>query len=324
MRVTVLANVDTEGADDWDVVADQVAGALRRNGHEVSMLGVAADVSRLVDGLRAQRPELVFNLVEEFGKTPTGNLAVAGILQLLGLRFTGCGPSEGFLGQDKALAKKLLAFDQILFPRFAVFHKDQDFETGGNLRMPLFVKPVAMDSSIGIGKKSLCKDATQMMERVLAIHRECDDGALAEEYIDGRELYVGVIGNLDAQALPPIELDFSGFPDGEPHVYDEDAKWEPTSAAYKGVQPKLAELPDELLARVHKVSLDAYRALRVRDYGRVDLRIAETGEIYVLEVNASCYLEEHDEFTMAANAAGISHDDLIQRIVDSALARHRA
>src|SRR5689334_7834488 len=112
MRITVLANVDTEGQRDWDVVVDQVADALRRRGHEVATLGVAADVERLFAGLREQRPELVFNLLEEFGDSPTGNIAVAGILELLGLPYTGCGPGDYFLGQDKVLAKKLLAFEQ--------------------------------------------------------------------------------------------------------------------------------------------------------------------------------------------------------------------
>jgi D-alanine-D-alanine ligase len=238
--------------------------------------------------------------------------------------YTGCGPGEYYLGQDKALAKKLLAFEGIQFPKFAVFHKDKDFETGGNLRMPLFVKPVAQDASIGIGEKSLVSDSTELMKRVIAIHKECGDAALAEEYIEGRELYVGVLGNnADAQALPPIEVDFSGLPEGSPKVYSSKAKWDKKSKEYQGTKPVLAELPDELRARVQKIALDAYRALRVRDYGRVDLRLAETGEIYVLEVNASCYLEKNDEFTMAAVAAGMSHEQVVEKIVQTARARHK-
>ena len=322
MRITILANVDHEGTREWDVVVGQVAAALRKRKHKVSVLGVHADLKKLIRGLERQQPDLVFNLLEEFGTTPTGNIAACGVLELLGLPYTGCGPGEYYLGQDKVLAKRLLAFENILFPRFAVFHRDKDFETGGNLRMPLFVKPAAMDASIGIGKKSLVKDATEMMQRVVAIHKECGDAALAEEYIEGREFYVGVLGNGDAQALPPIEVDFSGLPEGAPRVYDASAKWETDSKEYQGTKAVLADIPDELRARLHKVSLDAYRALRVRDYGRVDLRVADTGDIYVLEVNASCYLERNDEFTMAARAAGIEYEDLIERIVTLALARY--
>ena len=122
-----------------------------------------------------------------------------------------------------------------------------------------------------------------------------DDAALAEEYIEGREFYVGVLGNSQPKALPPIEMDFSGLPEGVPKVIDSKAKWDERSKEYKGTQARSSpQLPDELRARLQKVAVDAYRALRVRDYGRVDLRLTETGEIYVLEVNASCYLEKNE------------------------------
>ena len=161
------------------------------------------------------------------------------------------------------------------------------------------------------------------MKRVVAIHEECDDAALAEEYIEGREFYVGILGNQQPLALPPIEVDFSGLPEGAVRVLDTKAKWEKQSAEYKGTKSVIADIPDELKAKLHKVSLDAYRALRVRDYGRVDLRLTDTGDIYVLEVNASCYLEQSSEFVMAAAAAGIEFPDLIQKIVDLALERYK-
>lgn len=323
MRITVLTNVDKEGSKEWDVVVDQVAEALRANKHKVLILPVHRDLKKLITALRRQQPDLVFNLLEEVDGVPDGNLGICGLLDLLRVPYTGCGPGEYYLGQDKALAKKLLAFENISYPRFAVFHRDKDFETGGNLRMPLFVKPVAMDASIGIGEKSLVTDSGELMKRVLAIHKELGDAALAEEYIEGREIYVGVVGNnAEAQALPPIEVDFSGLPEGAPRVYGDKAKWDKKSKEYQGTRPVIAELADELRARLQKTALDAYRALRVRDYGRVDLRMAETGEIYVLEVNASCYLEKHDEFTMAAEASGLTYEQLVERIVQSAKARH--
>src|SRR5262249_30999174 len=160
-------------------------------------------------------------------------------------------------------------------------------ETGGNLRMPLFVKPLRMDASIGIGAKSLVRSATEMMKRVLAIHEKVNDSALVEEYIEGREFYVGVLGNHEPQAFPPIEMDFSGLPEGVPHVLDSRAKWDEKSVAYKGTRAVVADVSDEVRARLQKTALDAYRALRVRDYGRIDLRLTETGEVYVIEVNAS-------------------------------------
>jgi len=325
MNITVLTYLDSEdeNSKDYEAVVPQVARTLRNLGHRVSVLGAHGDVKRLIAGLSRRRPELVFNLMEMFGDNVFGDIPVTGLLDLLGLRYTGSGPGELYLSQDKGLTKKLLAFDGILYPRFAVFSKQQgSFETGGNLRMPLFVKPLRSDSSLGIGEKSLVHDAVALMERVTAIRKELNDSALAEEYIEGREFYVGVLGNAQPKALPPVEVDFTGFPEGVPKVLDSKAKWDEGSKEYKGTKSVLANLPDELRARLQKVAVDAFRALRVRDYGRVDLRLTDTGDIYVLEVNASCYLERSSEFAMAAGAAGLDYPRLIERIVNLTLERY--
>jgi D-alanine-D-alanine ligase len=321
MNITVLADLENEDPKSYDVVVDQVAAALRRNKHRVSVFGVHDDLRKLVASLARRRTDLVFNLVESFGDNLGGDAAVAGVLDLLRLRYTGGGPGELYLRQDKGLAKKVLAFENILYPHFAVFSKDADFESAGNLHLPLFVKPLTADASIGIDGDSLVRDTTALMERVLAIHKKIGDSALVEEYIEGRELYVGVLGNREPLALPPIEMDFSGLPERVPRVLGSRAKWIKSSVEYKGTKSVLADLPDELRARLHKTALDAYRALRVRDYGRVDLRLTEAGEIFVIEVNASCYLEEGSEFATAAKAAGIEFPDLVQRIAE--LARER-
>src|SRR5205807_6881947 len=161
------------------------------------------------------------------------------------------------------------------------------------------------------------------MKRVAEIHQQVHDAALAEEYIEGREFYIGVLGNQEPTAFPPIEMDFSGLPDGKPRILDAKAKWDEKSVEYKCTRAVLADVPDELRAKLQKVALDAYRALRVRDYGRIDLRLTETGEIYVIEVNASCYLEQSGEFATAAAAAGLDYPTLINKIVEHALERHR-
>ena len=324
MKITVLTYLDSEdeSSREFDPVVPQVARTLRRLGHRVSILGVHGDVKRLIAGLARRKPELVFNLMEMFGDNVFGDIPVAGLLDLLGVRYTGSGPGELYLSQDKGLTKKLLAFEDILYPRFAVFSREAAFETGGNLRMPLFVKPLRSDASLGIGGKSLVHDAVALMERVTAIRKELDDSALAEEYIEGREFYVGVLGNAQAKALPPVEVDFTGFPEGVPKVMDSKAKWDERSKEYKGTKSVIANLPDELRARLQKVAVDAYRALRVRDYGRVDLRLTDTGDIYVLEVNASCYLERTSEFAMAAAAMGLDYPRLIERIVNLASERY--
>jgi D-alanine-D-alanine ligase len=316
VKITILTYLDSEdeNSKEYDPVVPQVARTLRRLGHRVSVLGVHGDVKRLIAGLSRRRPELVFNLMEMFGDNVFGDIPVTGLLELLG-------PGELYLSQDKGLTKKLLAFENILYPRYAVFSREAAFETGGNLRMPLFVKPLRSDASLGIGGKSLVHDAVALMERVAVIHRELEDSALAEEYIEGREFYVGVLGNAQPKALPPVEVDFTGFPEGVPKVMDSKAKWDERSKEYKGTKSVVANLPDELRARLQKVAVDAYRALRVRDYGRVDLRLTETGEIYVLEVNASCYLEKSGEFAMAAASSGLDYPRLVERIVNLAAER---
>lgn len=322
MNITILTGLESADPKSYDIVVDQVAAALRKSKHRASIFGVHDDLKKLVTGFSRRKPDLVFNLLESFGEDTGGDVAVAGVLDLLRLRYTGGGPGELYLRQDKGLAKKVFAFENILYPHFAVFSQDADFEMAGNLRMPLFVKPLTADASIGIDGESLVRDTSSLMKRVLAIHEKVKDSALVEEYIEGRELYVGVLGNREPVAFPPIEMDFSGMPEGMPHIVGSKAKWKKNSAEYKGTKSVLADLPDELRARLQKAAIDAYRALRVRDYGRVDLRLTESGEIYVIEVNASCYLEENSEFAVAAQAAGIEFPELVKRIVELAVERY--
>jgi D-alanine-D-alanine ligase len=322
MKITVLADRFADGS--LDPAAGQVVAALKQGRHQVSLLAVQGDVKALTRGLARRQPELVFNLLEEFGDHDRGETAVAGLLDALQVPFTGGGPGELFIRGNKGLAKKILTFDGLRCPDFAVFSRDADLETGGKLRMPLIVKPLERDGSVGISGDALVRSATEMMERVLAIHREVNDSALVEEYIEGREFYVGVLGNQDPAVFPPIEMDFSGLPEGKPRILDAKAKWDEKSAEYKGTEAKLASIPDDLRARLQKAALDAYRALRVRDYGRIDLRLTDTGEIYVIEVNASCYLEESSEFARAGAAIGLDYPTLINKIVESAVKRYES
>jgi D-alanine-D-alanine ligase len=282
-----------------------------------------ATFRKLITGIGRRKPDLVFNLMEMFGRDIFGEVGVTGLLELLNLPYTGVGPGECYLQQDKVLTKKLLAYEGILYPDFAVFSQDAGLETSGKLRMPLFVKPLRADASIGIDRSSLVENPAELMKRVRAIQAKVHDSALVEEYIEGREFYVSILGNEGAVALPPIEMDFSGLPEGKPHVLDSKAKWAKDSTEYKGTRAVVADLADELRARLHQVSLNAYRALRVRDYGRIDLRLSDTGEIYVIGVNANCYLEQNSEFATAAAAEGMDYPDLISRIVDLARVRFR-
>ena len=324
MKITIITHLENEQKErSYDKVVDQVAAALREANHEVNILAVHDDARKLIDGLNERQPELIFNLMETFGKTQLGAVGLVGLLELVGLPYTGVGPGEMFLQEDKAITKKILAFEKIPYPDFAVFSMNADLETGGNLRFPLFVKPLRMDASIGINGKSLVRSTKELMQRVAAIHK-LKDSALVEEFVDGREFFVGVVGNQEPKALPIVEIDFSGLPEGSPKVLDARAKWNKRSLEYKGTKAIFpVDMPDELKAKLEQVALNAYRALRVRDYGRVDLRMSDTGEIYVLEVNASCYLEKSAEFAMAADRSGIAYPQLIQQIADHAIERQK-
>ena len=186
MHITVLYYLEKEGDKTPDVVVEQVKDALEQRGHRVSGLGVHGDLMKLCTGLRRRKPDLVFNLAETFGDSQLGLVGLVGLLDLLGLPYTGSGPGEIYIQEDKALTKKLLAFDGVRYPDFAVFSRDADLETGGNLRLPLFVKPLRMDASIGIDAGSLVRSTGAMMKRVLQIHQRVKDSAASVEEIHRR------------------------------------------------------------------------------------------------------------------------------------------
>lgn len=323
MKITILTHLEHEKDDEHDVVVDQVAEALRQGGHKTSIFGVHGDVRKFTSGLRRRKPDLIFNLMETFGDTQLGIVSAVGLLDLVGIPYTGGGPAELCIQEDKGLAKKLLAFDHIRYPEFAVFSPDADLETAGSLRLPLFVKPLRMDASIGIDAGSLVHTTRELLDRVALIHEQVHDAALVEEYVEGREFYVGVLGNQGAKAFPPVEMDFSGLPEGTPHILSASAKWDEKSPEYQGTHAVLPDLPGEVAARLQEAAVGACRALRVRDYGRVDLRLTPAGDVYVIEVNASCYLEQSGEYARAAAAAGIDYATLVNRIAELALERSK-
>jgi D-alanine-D-alanine ligase len=324
MKITLLAHVEEEGGKEYDQAVDQIAEALTSLGHTPSIFCIHGDINKLISGLRRRSPDVIFNLMERFGDRMLGLVEVTALIDLLDIPYTGSGAGELYLQEDKALAKKLLAYDQVKSPDYAMFSPSAELETGGNLRMPLFVKPLRQDASLGIdARKSLVHTTAELMEQVQRIHKRFNDAALCEEYISGREFYVAVLGNRQPTAFPPIEMDFSAMPDGLPHVMDGRAKFAKSTTEYQASKPVVASLDDELRAKLQQVALDAYRALRVRDYGRVDLRLTETGEIYVIEVNANCYLEKESEYAMAAGAAGMEYPQLISRILELALERSK-
>jgi D-alanine-D-alanine ligase len=185
------------------------------------------------------------------------------------------------------------------------------------------VKPPQEDASIGISAKSVVRDVRELLEMMGSVNTEFQQPVLVEQFIEGREFYVGVLGNAQAEALPIVELDFSKFPKGLPHVASWNAKWDEGGAEYAGTTSVIPDdIEPELAERIRAVAVDAFNALRLRDYGRIDMRVTDAGEIYVIEVNPNCYLERSGELARAAAHGGIEYDALIRRIAELAAARY--
>jgi D-alanine-D-alanine ligase len=302
-------------------VVDEVAAALKASGHEVAMIGLCDDLRELLDKLDEHRPDLVFNLCERFAENDAYEMNVTAVLEMLGQPFTGTGPQGMAMRQDKVLTKKLLQFHGVPYPNYAIFDK-HNIEFAGKMHFPLFVKPLKGDTSLGIEGSSLVTEYSKMVERIDFIHTQLKEQALVEEYIEGREFYVGILGNDQAEALPVMELDFSGLPAGTPRVFARNYKDE-TSPDYKFVNVEVAtDLNPETRARITAAGKEAAYALKVRDYARVDIRLSPTGIPVVVEVNANPYLERTSTFALAALQSGLGFNTLISRIVETARKRY--
>ena len=319
LKVSVLFWEDRsqEGAEHDDVV-DQVAGALSEGGHKVSLIGISGDLRELLDKLDEQRPQLVFNLCERFADNDLFDMHVITVLDMLGQPFTGTGPLGTALRQDKAITKKLLKFHDVPYPNSITFDKN-DIEFAGRMRFPLFVKPLTGDASFGIDDSSLVTEYSKLVERISFIQTQLKLPALVEEYIEGREFYVSILGNSPGEVLPVMELDFTKLPGGYPSIYGSDAKSDESSVQYNSVNAIVAtELSPEIRARIANVGREAAYALKVRDYARVDIRLTDDGRPVVLEVNANPYLERTSAFALAALQAGMGYTMLINRIAEIA------
>ncbi len=325
MKITILHAKDALDPP-VDPVLEQLESALRAGGHQTERLAVDDRVEPLVTALNERQPELVFNLAESFGGKSALESNVAALLNLLDLRYTGSSPAGLLLAGDKALSKKVLSFHGVKTPEFATVYRGA-LDWAGDITFPVIVKPPQEDASLGVTGKSVVSDIKQLLEQIDALQAEFQQPALVEQFVEGREFYVGVLGNANAEALPVIELDFTGFPADKPKIASWEAKWgddgEGAGAEFAGTKSIFPEhLDEELDERMKKVAVDAFHALRLRDYARVDLRVTDAGEIYVIEVNPNCYLEKESEFARAAAKGGHEYDALIARIVELAAARY--
>jgi D-alanine-D-alanine ligase len=325
MRIVVLHTLDAL-EDPRDPVLDQICETLRDLGHHTTLLAIGDRVDPMVAELHAAKPELVFNIAESFGGKSALESNVAALLNLMDLRYTGSSPAGLLLAGDKTLTKKVLSFHAIKTPEFATVYRGA-LDHAGDLQFPVIVKPPQEDASLGITTASVVRDLNGLLTRIDALQSEFRQPVLLEQFVEGREFYVGVMGNMSPEALPVIELDFSSFPEGMPKIASWEAKWgddgKGSGEQFAGTRSIFPEnLPEDLVQRMQRVAVDAFEALRLRDYARIDLRVGADDEVYVIEVNPNCYLERESEFARAASRAGIDYRALIARVVDLAQARY--
>jgi D-alanine-D-alanine ligase len=301
---------------------EEIFESLAKLGHE-PFYYVLDGRTQSLQALAKCGADLVFNLTESYGGDDTKEMHVAAYMDLVGLPYTGAGPHANFLAQDKAIAKKMFAFHGIRTPFFATAYRGQ-IDHAHDISFPLIVKPMSEDGSIGINSDAVVTSIKELMERVQYIQDDFDSPALIEEYIEGREIYAAILGSYEStRALPLVELDLSKLPEGLPKIASYDVKFEKHTEAHRLTKSAIAtDLDQETMTRLTETAIAAYRAVKLRDYGRIDMRLTPKGEVYVIEANPNPWLSSKHEFAMAAKASGLSYTQLIGEILDLALTRY--
>jgi len=296
-----------------------VLQCLQRLGHEVETLAVFDNVMHIVEKLKACTPDVVFNLTESFHHDRSNEPNIPALLELMRVPYTGSGPDALLLCKDKALAKKVLAYHRVRVPRFVVSNRGSPLRSLKNFTYPAFVKPVGEESSDGISKASFARDEGEALERMRFIHQKFECDALIEAYIEGRELYVSVLGSRRLTVLPPREIFFENVPDDVPKFATSYAKWNESYRKKWGITNGPAkELPPKVQQSLSVLARNVYRWLKIRGFGRLDARLTPNGELFVIEANPNPSLGQDEDFAQSAAAAGMNYDSLIQAILETA------
>jgi len=297
-----------------------VMESLLRLGHSVETLAVFDNVTHIVEKLNTCVPDVVFNLSESFHHNRAHEPNIPALLELLKVRYTGSGPDALLLCKDKAITKKVLAYHHVRVPGFVVSHRLSPLRRLKRFKFPAFVKPRYEESSDGISKASFARDEREAIERAQFIHQKFDCDALIEEYIDGRELYISVLGSRRLTVFPPREVFFDNMPADVPRFATYHAKWNDTYRKKWGIANGAArELPPEVERDLRKIARNVYGWLKIRGCGRLDVRLTSTGELFVIEVNPNPSLSQDEDFAQSAAAAGMDYDALITAILSLAM-----
>ena len=312
-----------EGTDivsaPWRTEYD-VISTLRAMGHEVQALGVHDDLGEIRRVATEWRPHIAFNLLEGFDDISIFDQNVVSHLELLKLPYTGCNPRGLLLARDKSLSKKLLAYHRIAVPEFEVFRAGRPIRRPKRLPFPLIVKSLTQEASIGISQASVVDTDEKLKERVAFIHESIGTAAIVEQYIDGRELYVGVLGNQTLQSLPVWELFFSNMPPEAKRIATDRVKWSVKYQKKYGIESGAAkDLPEAVCDSIQHVCKRAFRALELSGFARIDLRLDDAGRVWVLEANPNPQIARGEDFAASAEKVGLSYETVLQRIINLGL-----
>ena len=305
--------------EEWRTEYD-VSTTLRAMGHEVKILGLGDNLAELRAAITDWKPDIAFNLLEEFQGIVTYDQYVVAFLELMRLPYTGCNPRGMMISRDKSLSKQILAYHRIPTARFVLLPRNRRYREPRKLAFPLFVKSATEDASFGIAQASIVYDPHKLRERVEFIHDQTNSDALVEEYIEGRELYIGVIGNERLTTFPVWELDFGTLPEAMAGIATRKVKWDVKYQRKHGIDTGPAkDLPEGLAARMATLARRIYRALLLTGYARIDVRLKPDGSVFVLEANANPNLEKEEDFATSAQASGVGYEQLLERIMRSGM-----
>jgi D-alanine-D-alanine ligase len=324
LRVLVLMHdymvppEDVSGQDlmtvPWKTEHDVIV-TLKELGHSVHPLGVGDDLAVVRRAVEESKPHIVFNMMEAFHELGTFDHNIVSYLELLRVPYTGCNPRGLMLARDKALSKTILHYHRIPVPDFAVVHVGRQVRPLKKLRFPVIVKSLTQEGSSGISQASVVEDDDRLRERVRFIHESIGTDAILERYIAGRELYVGILGNSRLTVFPVWELHFTKRGDEVHRIATERVKWNPKYQRKYGIKTRAARLPEEASARIQYLCKRVYRSLDLSGYARIDLRMDEQGKAYVIEANPNPQLGYGEDFAESAERAGVSYQQLLQRIL---------
>ena len=334
LRIIVLVHKDCVPPDSLDGISEKesllwkteydVVSTLKEMGHDVQPLGLYDDLGVISTAIQDFNPHIAFNLLEEFHGYPLYDQHVVSFLELVKLPYTGCNPRGLTLAHDKALSKMVLSYHRVQVPRFVVFPMNRKVVRPRRLKFPLLVKSVSEEGSVGIARASLVYDDEKLAERVEFIHRQTNTHAIAEQYIAGREIYVGVIGNHRVQTYTPWELVMPNLPEGAPNIATLKVKWDPAYQEKIGMVTQAAALSPELTKRLERLSKRIYSLLFLSGYARLDYRLTEDGNIYLLEANPNPNIADGDDFAESAAHLGTTYDALLQKILSLGLSYNSA